>query len=655
MRGARHLRYNRPRMIRRISTKWMLTALAAVVLPFLGFAWYVDKQVAKWNAADIQNDLLSIAGEMADRLDNEIREHQLDVQFWGATPLTEWAIGDYGGEEVKFAPLLESGFDNFIQSRKYFDLILAIDETGRLVVSNSTDPHKTRLPQDVLDNVAAHDYSSETWFRKAMTGEVALVDHHQSSLLPPRNPSPGSHPENFHIGFAVPVPSQLDAKKVVGVVYGLMNWSHIQHDLLRPVRPSIPGFPSPDLYRSSYAWLWMSDADTIIGHKDADLYTKKVSEPPIELPGMVAAAREKDWGMYPSYTFRGLAKTAAFKHCAGPEAGGFGWVLGVGVDDRDIYAMVNELHRLLVAATLLALGVVIVGTVIVARRTTRPILLLREQTERIAAGDLDARVDVRSKDELGDLAQSFNHMTKELSESRLRLVKAEKDAAWREMARQVAHEIKNPLTPISLSVDLLKRARDEKSSQFDSIFDRTVDLVQRQVEGMRRIASDFSAFAGAHKPVPEVVDARAVLEEVLDLNSAWAAENGVTIERSLVDATVFVDRGELRRVLINLVSNALEAMNLGGTLSASVEHIPGATGAAAGRVVIAIRDTGTGISTEVRQRLFEPYFTTRTGGTGLGLAIARRLVEEMTGAIEILPGPAGQGTLARVVLPEHLR
>jgi nitrogen fixation/metabolism regulation signal transduction histidine kinase len=407
----------------------------------------------------------------------------------------------------------------------------------------------------------------------------------------------------------------------------------------------------------------MSDADTIIGHQDPELYTKRVSEPPIELPQLVAAARERDWGMYPGYTFRDLEKTAAFKRCAGPDAGGFGWVLGVGVDDRDIYEMVTELHRLLVAATLFALGVVVAGTVLVARRTTRPILLLKEQTERIAKGDLEARVDVSSRDELGDLAQSFNHMTVELSESRRRLVKAEKDSAWREMARQVAHEIKNPLTPISLSVDLLKRARDEKSAQFDAIFDRTVDLVQRQVEGMRRIASDFSAFAGAHKTDPAVVDAGVVLEEVLDLNSAWAGESGISVERSIESAHVFVDRGELRRVLINLVSNALEAMSRGGVLTAGVRRIPDPGGdghvpeggkvPGGGKVEIVVCDTGVGISTEVRQRLFEPYFTTRTGGTGLGLAIARRLVDLMAGSIEILPNPEGQGTVARVVLPEH--
>jgi two-component system nitrogen regulation sensor histidine kinase NtrY len=353
-----------------------------------------------------------------------------------------------------------------------------------------------------------------------------------------------------------------------------------------------------------------------------------------------------------------VQKTAAFKHCLGPEKGGFGWVVGVGVDDPDIYAMVTALQVLLLKATFLVLGIVVVGTVIIARRTTRPILALKEQTLRIAAGDLEARVEVHSKDELGELADAFNRMTRDLADSRSKLVKAEKEAAWREMARQVAHEIKNPLTPISLSVDLLKRARDERSPQFDAIFDRTVDLVQRQVESMRQIAADFSAFAGNRRPEPQVLDVMAVLDEVLALNAAWAQESGVRVERAGENARVFADRGDLRRVLINLVSNALEAMTAGGTLTVGARRIAESHEAAAvpgidgSKVEITVRDTGVGISTEIRKRLFEPYFTTRTHGTGLGLAIARRLVSEMGGTIELGAAPGGPGTLARVVLPE---
>jgi nitrogen fixation/metabolism regulation signal transduction histidine kinase len=303
-------------------------------------------------------------------------------------------------------------------------------------------------------------------------------------------------------------------------------------------------------------------------------------------------------------------------------------------------------------ATALVLTLVIGVTIIVARRTTRPILELKGHTQRIAAGDLDARVTNLTDDELGDLGRAFNDMAGELKASRAKLIKAEKDAAWREMARQVAHEIKNPLTPIQLSANLLKRAKDEKSPEFDAIFDRTIDMIGRQVGGMRKIAADFSAFAGSRKSDPKVVELADVVREVLEVHAAWASESKVVVQSALIPGRVFVDRDELSRVLINLMANALEAMTTGGTLRVSIARRPERKGAS---LVVEIADTGSGLSDTVRSRLFEPYFTTRTHGTGLGLAIAKRLVEEMNGSIALVPRPAneGAGTIARIVLPER--
>jgi len=640
-------------MLRRISTKWMLTVLAAVLIPFLGFAWFVDVEMADRQWDMVRYFLLSIANDIAEHLDNEIRERRFDIELWtNTTPITEWTIGEYGGDEVAFRATLKNGFDRFIQDAQVYDLILAIDAKGHLVVSNSRSPRGEPLAKSTLDALEAHDFSQDPWFQKAMSGTVALVDHHLSPLLPPRVSAPGTHPENYDVGFAVPVHKQIDHEKIAGVVYALLNWGHIQAKILKPQRPRLPGIVAPDIYRSAYAWLWMSDADTIIGHPARDLYLKKVSEPPIALPELVRAAQSADQGMYPEYTFRGVKKSGAFKHCLGPENGGLGWIVGVGVDNDDITTTIDELGSVLLKATLCVLAAVVVGTVLIARHTTRPILELQQHTQRVAAGDLETQVAVKSKDELGDLAQAFNDMTHELKESRAKLIKAEKDAAWREMARQVAHEIKNPLTPIRLSAALLKRAKDEKSPEFDAIFERTIDLIQRQVDNMRAIAADFSAFAGARKVKPEVFDVKALVAEVLTLNAAWAQELGVAIEASGPSLDVFVDRGELRRVLINLASNALEAMPDGGKLSVAVSR---RDDAGAREVEIAIRDTGAGLSEEARRRLFEPYFTTRSQGTGLGLAIAARLMDEMNGRIELVPVPPseGTGTIARVRLPEH--
>jgi nitrogen fixation/metabolism regulation signal transduction histidine kinase len=349
------------------------------------------------------------------------------------------------------------------------------------------------------------------------------------------------------------------------------------------------------------------------------------------------------------YEFRGVGKSAAYKHCRSVAEGGFGWVVGVGMDNQDITATLDELQSVLLKATIVVVLLVVLGTAIVARRTTAPILRLQQATRRVAAGDLTARSGVTSADELGDLGRAFDEMTKEIDESRRQLVKAEKERAWREMARQVAHEIKNPLTPIQLSVNLLKRARDEGSPEYPVIFERTVELVLRQVDNMKRIASDFAAFAGARASRPERLDVSALYAEVLDLNAAWASEAKVEVRRALCTAFVRADAHELRRVLINLVSNAIEAMPQGGVLEASITLTTGKDGRL---MALELRDTGVGLSETARSRLFEPYFTTRTHGTGLGLAIARRLVEEMNGTIELEPRKdSDRGTVARIQLP----
>jgi nitrogen fixation/metabolism regulation signal transduction histidine kinase len=334
--------------------------------------------------------------------------------------------------------------------------------------------------------------------------------------------------------------------------------------------------------------------------------------------------------------------------CSPSLAYGFGWVVGVGINNDDIYATAKELRTLLLGGTAAVLVFAVCLTLYIARRTTGPIRLLQQQVRRVAGGDLDARIEVRTHDELGVLAADFNRMTAELKAQRERIVKAEKDAAWREMARQIAHDIKNPLTPITLSLDLLERARREHASGSEQILERTMGLMRRQVEHLRQIAGEFYEFTGGRKSRPAAIEVNRLVEEVLHLHDAWAVERGVTVHHDFqADVPqVWADEGKLRRVLVNLVTNALQAMSEGGDLSAS-------TALEGAQVVIAIRDTGVGIAPEARAHLFEPYFTTKTEGTGLGLAISKRAVEEMGGTIELVENPNGRGTIARVRLPRH--
>ena len=641
-------------MFRRISTKWVLTVLAAGVVPFLGFAWFVGVQIPDrlWDV--VRYYLQSIAVDLAEKVDDEMLERQGDVRELAGEWMVEVAIQE-GADGPSARPLART-LENKVHENPKFDLFLIVDEFGRYVISNELDYRGAAFPPELLRRLREEDYRTHAWFQRALQGEHVLVDQHRSDLVPPRDATLENVPENFHIGFAMPVyreptddlvgiPTLPLEEKIQGVVYGVVNWGYIQYDVLRSRRGEyFQGLTRSNIYSSAYAWIWSSDCDTILAHPSHGLYGTKVSEPPVDLPQLVEAARSSQSGMFPEYEFRGVKKNAAYHHCRSPEEGGFGWVIGIGIDNSDIYGTVEELHGVLLRATLVVLGAVVLGTVYMARRTTRPITLLQQHTRRIAAGDLDTRIEVGSRDELGDLADSFNRMAGELRVSREALVKAEKEAAWREMARQVAHEIKNPLTPISLSANLLLRARKDDAAGFDDMLERTIEMIQRQVSNMRDIAADFSAFAGARAAEPEHVELAALVHGVLEFERAWAQELGVELVETGSGGGVFADRRELERVLINLVSNALEAMPDGGTLSADVST-------ADGRVVLVLRDTGTGLSEEARERLFEPYFTTRTHGTGLGLAICKRVVDELGGTIELRAADDGPGTVVRVELP----
>ena len=641
-------------MIRRISTKLLLAVLAAVVVPFLGFALFVNHTMAGRQRQVVLYSLRGLAWDLALRVDRHVEHHTRDVVIWAQNPTCEGAIREFARaseepeeEEETFRDLQRKQFDAYVSAEESLDLVLLIEEGGRVVVSNVRDPSGQKILGNVLIRLFLRDFSAEPWFQAGLRGEHARLDQHPSDLLPPKNSAPGTHPENYHIGFAAPVYSSASTDAVIGVLFSLVNWKHIQDEIRQPVlKDYFQGLVGPEEFSSAYSWIWASDADTIIAHDDPDLYGEKVSGPRIGLPGMVADASAGTWGLYREYTFRGKTKNAAFKHTASPGEGGFGWVVGVGIDNDDIFQGVRELHGLLLRATLAVLLLAVLLTRVISRRATHPIRVLQRHTQRVASGDLDARVEVRSRDELGELAEHFNRMTAKLKEQREQLVKAEKDAAWREMARQVAHDIKNPLTPVKLSVDLVQRAKRERSPDFDRIFDRTMETIARQVEHLREIASDFNALTGALKPNPERVDVRALLDEVLELSAAWADERGIEVSSAGPGGQVLADPALLRRVLINLVSNAIEAMPEGGRLDCQVTP-------RGDQLHVEVRDTGAGIPEDVQPHLFEPYFTTRSTGTGLGLAIARRVIEELDGGIALVPADPGPGTVARIVLPLH--
>jgi signal transduction histidine kinase len=279
----------------------------------------------------------------------------------------------------------------------------------------------------------------------------------------------------------------------------------------------------------------------------------------------------------------------------------------------------------------------------VARRMGRPLVDLAEGARAVAKGNLEARVPVRGQDEVAELANAFNAMIEDLAAARDELVRAERVAAWREIAQRIAHEIKNPLTPIQMAIETLQRAQQKSAAQFDALFAESAKTILDEVARLKHIVSEFSRFARMPAPELKPVD----VGEAIDGALALYAGSGLPLDRA-IDAGLpraMADRDQLHQVLINLLENARDAVD--GSASGRVRVAARVT---AGRIEIEVADTGPGISDEVRARLFTPYFTTKAKGTGLGLAIVHRIVSDHGGEIRV-GGRAGEGAVFVVLLP----
>ncbi|HEX9050917.1 MAG TPA: ATP-binding protein, partial [Anaeromyxobacter sp.] len=257
--------------------------------------------------------------------------------------------------------------------------------------------------------------------------------------------------------------------------------------------------------------------------------------------------------------------------------------------------------------------------------------------------DLEARVAVRATGEIGDLVAAFNAMTRDLALGRTRLAQAERVAAWREVARRLAHEIKNPLTPIAMSVETLRDARERKRDDFGEIFDEGTRAIGEEVRRLKRIVDEFSRFARLPAPERSPVAPDELVAAVLALFPE--PPSGVAVVREVAPGLprVLADRDQILQLLLNLVRNALDAMPAGGTLAVTAARAPAG-------VAFGVADTGPGIAAADLARVFEPYFTTKEGGTGLGLAIAQRIAEEHGGRLEATSEP-GRGARFTLTLP----
>jgi len=326
-------------------------------------------------------------------------------------------------------------------------------------------------------------------------------------------------------------------------------------------------------------------------------------------------------------------------------------VLLVASSRREIVALGSFIRS---TAFLVAAAGIFVGFLLswwASARITSPVQQLAAGAREVAAGNWHARVDVPVGGEIAELARAFNHMTLQLATQREQLVQSERVAAWRELARRLAHELKNPLFPLQITVENLQRARERSAGEFDEVFRESTNTLLAELSNLKSIVGRFSDFAKMPAPDLKSVNMNDVVRDALRPFYAQFTAVGrpsITPEMYLEEdiPAIEADPELLHRAVQNLVLNALDAMPAGGTLT--IRTRPGTEGG----VLFEIADTGAGLTREECERLFTPYYTTKQYGTGLGLAIVQSVVSDHTAKISV-ESEAGHGTTFRIEFPSR--
>ena len=325
-------------------------------------------------------------------------------------------------------------------------------------------------------------------------------------------------------------------------------------------------------------------------------------------------------------------------------------VLLLGSPQRELVLLRNQILKI---AAVVALAAIFIGLLLswwVSSRITRPLEELANGARDVASGRWDTRIHVEASDEIGQLADAFNNMTRTLAAQKEKLVQTERVAAWRELARRLAHELRNPLFPLQITVENLQRARQLGPEQFQEVFSEGTATLKAELANLNSIVGRFSDFSKMPAPQFTQVQVNDTLRNAVRLFEPQFTAVGkpsITTEYFLNESLPEIDADPdlLHRAFQNLVLNALDAMPAGGTLTLR-------TADADDCVRIEIADTGKGLTPEECLRLFTPYYTTKHQGTGLGLAIVQSVVSDHHGTITV-SSEEGRGATFRIELPKR--
>jgi signal transduction histidine kinase len=333
--------------------------------------------------------------------------------------------------------------------------------------------------------------------------------------------------------------------------------------------------------------------------------------------------------------------------------GDTGWSFRISVPAGDARHVRRELWVAFAGVAPLALVSALVVGALLAHGISRPIRALADRAEQISAERTGPLRLLPDHDDVRRLTVAFDGMLDDLSSSERQRVAAERIAAWQEVARRIAHEVRNPLSPIQLAVENLRRARERTPQEFDHALAEETAAILEAVESLRRLVDEFSQFARLPRPQPVRCNLRQVAAQALALYATRIEAAGIAVELPDADTPEWVvaDPEQIGRVLKNVIANALDALEpvVERRLSVVIERAQGPRGAVA---QIEVRDSGVGFEPEALRKVFEPYFTTRgdRGGSGLGMAIAHRIVTEHSGTIHASGSP-GRGARITIRLP----
>jgi nitrogen fixation/metabolism regulation signal transduction histidine kinase len=281
------------------------------------------------------------------------------------------------------------------------------------------------------------------------------------------------------------------------------------------------------------------------------------------------------------------------------------------------------------------------------RRVTQPLVDLAEATHRVAEGDFSIQILARRGDELGVLISSFNAMVRDLEKSREALIKAEKISIWQNMAQQLAHEIKNPLTPIKLSAERVLRRWENHPERIGEILESSMLAIIQEVEGLSTLLTEFRTLSRPMEPSESSTEVRETVEESAAPYRSSHPNIRFQTSHVAVGMVVKIDKHRLNQILTNLFINAIDAMGGQGSIEIRTDLVQKRESR---YCRLSIRDTGKGISKREGSLVFTPYFTTKETGTGLGLPIVERIVNDHGGSIWF-NSAEGMGTTFFIDLP----